>query len=45
MPNKGPDSFTLHTWYHAISNEQPFAELLVHLQQLDGIVVQDTACR
>jgi phosphoglycerate dehydrogenase-like enzyme len=37
----GPDSFTLHTWYHAIANKQPFAELLTHLQQLDGILFQD----
>ena len=37
----GPDSFTLHTWYHAISNDQPFAELLSQLQQLDGIVFQE----
>ncbi len=38
---KGPDSFTLHTWYHAISSDRPFADLLAHLQQLDGILFQD----
>lgn len=36
-----PESFTLHTWYHAISSDQPFAKLLAHLQQLDGIHFQE----
>ncbi|NHZ71584.1 MAG: hypothetical protein GWP17_00650 [Aquificales bacterium] len=36
----GPESFTLDTWYHAISSDQPFAVLLTHLQQLDGIQFQ-----
>ena len=35
------ESFTLHTWYHAISSRHPFAELLTHLQQLDGIIFQE----
>ena len=37
----GPESFTLHTWYHAISSSQPFADLLAHLQQLDGILFEE----
>jgi phosphoglycerate dehydrogenase-like enzyme len=36
-----PESFTLHTWYHAISSERPFAELLTHLQQLNGIQFEE----
>ena len=28
------DDFELHTWYHAISSEQPFAELEAHLQSI-----------
>lgn len=36
----GPESFTLDTWYHAISSDQSFAQLLTHLQQLDGILFQ-----
>ncbi|MCB9419985.1 MAG: hypothetical protein H6667_09285 [Ardenticatenaceae bacterium] len=36
-----PESFTLHTWYHAISSERPFADLLTHLQQLDGILFEE----
>ncbi|MFC1961414.1 NAD(P)-dependent oxidoreductase [Chloroflexota bacterium] len=35
-----PESFTLHTWYHAISRDQPFGDLLLHLQQLDGILFE-----
>ncbi len=35
------ESFTLDTWYHAISSDQPFADLLTHLQQLDGIFFQE----
>ena len=36
-----PGSFTLHTWYHAISSEQSFADLMFHLQQLDGILFEE----
>ncbi|MCA9874334.1 MAG: hypothetical protein KC441_11785, partial [Anaerolineales bacterium] len=36
-----PESFTLHTWYHAISCELPFTDLLVNLQQLDGIQFEE----
>jgi phosphoglycerate dehydrogenase-like enzyme len=38
-------SFTLHTWYHAISSEAPFADLLRHLRQLDGIIFQELAVK
>lgn len=34
------ESFTLDTWYHAISSDQPFANLLARLQQLDGVLFQ-----
>ncbi|MBN2472736.1 MAG: hypothetical protein JXN59_18580, partial [Anaerolineae bacterium] len=36
-----PGSFTLHTWYHAISSERSFAELLSHLRQLDGVLFEE----
>lgn len=36
-----PESFTLHTWYHAISSERAFADLLAHLQQLNGILFEE----
>jgi phosphoglycerate dehydrogenase-like enzyme len=36
-----PESFTLHTWYHAISSDQSYTNLLSHLQQLDGILFED----
>jgi hypothetical protein len=31
------DNFELHTWYHAISSERPFAELRQHLQSIDHL--------
>ncbi len=35
------ESFMLDTWYHAISSSQPFADLLSHLQQVDGILFRE----
>jgi phosphoglycerate dehydrogenase-like enzyme len=29
--------FTLHTWYHAISNKQPVAELFAKLRAMEGV--------
>jgi phosphoglycerate dehydrogenase-like enzyme len=34
------DSFTLHTWYHAISSDYSFGELLVHLQEIEHIAFE-----
>jgi phosphoglycerate dehydrogenase-like enzyme len=31
------DDFELHTWYHVISDTRPIAELLRHLQEIEGV--------
>ncbi|PIE80400.1 MAG: hypothetical protein CSA11_07985 [Chloroflexi bacterium] len=36
-----PESFTLHTWYHTISSERSFDELVAHLQQVAGIQFEE----
>lgn len=41
LVDTAPESFTLHTWYHAISSNQLFTDLLAHLQQLDGILFEE----
>lgn len=33
------EGFTLHTWYHAISSDKSFDHLLLHLQQIPGLVL------
>lgn len=36
-----PGSFTLHTWYHAISSNGSAASMMTHLRQLDGILFEE----
>ncbi|MFQ5419793.1 MAG: pyridoxal-phosphate dependent enzyme, partial [Anaerolineae bacterium] len=31
--------FELHTWYHAISNDQPAAHLLAHIEKIEGAIL------
>lgn len=33
------EGFELHTWYHAISSQQPFADLYDHLKTIDGLTL------
>ena len=37
------DGVQLHTWYHAISSERPFAELQTELQKIDGLTLTPLA--
>ncbi|MCB9445662.1 MAG: pyridoxal-phosphate dependent enzyme [Ardenticatenaceae bacterium] len=34
------EGFELHTWYHAISSQQPFSDLHEHLQSIDGLILR-----
>ena len=33
------EGFELHTWYHAISSPQPFADLFNHLKGVEGLIL------
>ena len=33
------EGFELHTWYHAIASQQPFAALHTHLQTIAGLIL------
>ncbi len=33
------EGFELHTWYHAISSPQPFADLYEHLKSIEGLIL------
>jgi hypothetical protein len=37
------EEFTLHTWYHAISNSQPLPELIENLGQIKGLKLSPLA--
>ncbi len=34
------EGFDLHTWYHAISNQQPFSDLYDHLKTIQGLILK-----
>jgi D-3-phosphoglycerate dehydrogenase len=33
----GQEGFELHTWYHAISSDEPFKNLILHLEEIDHL--------